>query len=419
MYIPRHIVVTIKERLKNYPIVLITGARQVGKSFMLMNEFPTYERVSLADAFIRKQATEDPGLFFKQHPAPLIIDEIQLVPSLFREVMAIVDAHRKDGQYIFTGSQKYELLRGVSESLAGRVAIIEMNNLSLRELFDIQMTSPFIPTEEYLDDRKNKLVSYHDVFSYIFRGGYPKIYQNDIQDVESYYSNYVKTYLEKDVRGFIKPQHEIDFYKFLVSLATRSGEKINYHNIAVEIGMSEPTIKSWISVLEASNIIYILHPYHSKALTRTIKTPKIYFRDTGLLCYLSGWLTRKAMERGHQSDYIFETFVVSEIIKSFENFGREYQNRIFYYSGFDKTKRNAKGEVIPQETEIDLIIDYDHTLYPIEIKKASIVSRTKATAFDVLKQEKEKDIGLGIIICNTLEPILLKENLMALPIEYI
>lgn len=210
--------------MKNYPVVLITGARQVGKSFMLKNEFPNIKKVSMADPVVRKQATEDPQLFLKTMGIPLIIDEVQLTPDLFSQLLFVVDKNGTNGQYILTGSKKYELLKGITESLAGRVAIIEMNTLSLREVNNIDFNRSFIPEKDYFNLREKYIVEYNNVYDFIFRSGYSKIYHNNIENIEQYYSDYVKTYLEKYIKGLIQPQNEIKFFNFLIAIAVRSGQ---------------------------------------------------------------------------------------------------------------------------------------------------------------------------------------------------
>ena len=345
-YIERAITSTLKKRVKESKCTLVTGARQIGKSTLIKHEFPEYNRANFDDRLTRLQAKEEPKLFFLNNPCPLFIDEVQKENSVLEEIKLIVDDSDERGMFILSGSQKLELMKGMSESLAGRVAITELSGLSLREIHGVRFNRHFIPTEEYLKEREKELVSYDNLWEMIHKGSYPELYDIE-RDWQEYYSSYVSTYLERDINELINTDG-ITFTKFLTAVAARTGELLNYANIAGEVGVSEPTIKNWVSILERTGIVYLLQPYSASALNRAIKSPKIYFRDTGLACYLTRWLTADALKCSAVAGNMFETFMVSEILKSYTNEGKDYKFNIFYYRGKDKT---ASGE-----NEIDLIL---------------------------------------------------------------
>ena len=408
-YIERAISKVLKNRVRNSKCTLVVGARQVGKSTLIQHDFSEYHRTTFDDQLTRLQAKEEPKLFFLNNPCPLIIDEVQKEPSVLEEIKQIVDNSQNRGQFILTGSAKLELMKGVSESLAGRVSICELGGLSLREIYQVPFNGHFVPTEQYICEREKELRHYEDIWEIIHKGSYPEIYDVD-RDWLDFYSSYVATYLERDINGLISAD-SITFTKFLTAVAARTGEMLNYNNIASEIGVSEPTVKSWISILERTGIIYILQPYSASALNRAIKTQKIYFRDTGLACYLTKWLTADALKNSAVAGSMFETFVVSEILKSYSNEGRDYQFQIFYYRGKDKSTTG--------ENEIDLIIEENGVLYPVEIKMTGNPKASMGSANTILDKISEKKRGMGVILCMVSQKTYLRENLVALPIEYI
>ena len=408
-YIQRAIADILKCRVKTSKCTLIVGARQVGKSTLVKHEFSEYNRTNFDDRLTRLQAKEEPKLFFLNNPRPLFIDEVQKEGSVLEEIKQIVDESDERGQFILSGSQKLELMKEVSDSLAGRVSVYELSGLSLREIHQIGYNKHFIPTEEYIKARERELKSYDNIWELIHKGSYPELYDVD-RDWQEFYSSYVSTYLERDINELISTD-SITFTKFLTAVAARTGEMLNYANIASEIGVSEPTVKNWISILERTGIVYLLQPYSASALSRAIKTPKIYFRDTGLACYLTRWLTSDALKNSAVAGNMFETFVVSEILKSYSNEGRDYRFNIFYYRGKDKS---ASGE-----NEIDLIIEEDGMLYPIEIKMTGNPKASMGATNPVLDKIPDKKRGMGVILCLIDKKTFLRENLIALPIEYI
>ena len=408
-YIERAITPILKKRVKESKCILVTGARQIGKSTLIKHEFPEYNRANFDDRLTRMQAKEEPKLFFMNNSCPLFIDEVQKENSVLEEIKLIVDESDERGRFILSGSQKLELMKGVSESLAGRVAITELLGLSLREIHGVKFNNHFVPTEEYLKEREKALVSYENLWEIIHKGSYPELYDIE-RDWQEYYSSYVSTYLERDINDLISTD-SITFTKFLTAVAARTGELLNYANIAGEVGVSESTVKKWVSILERTGIVYLLQPYSASALKRAIKSPKIYFRDTGLACYLTRWLTADALKCSAVAGNMFETFMVSEILKSYTNAGKNYKFNIFYYRGKDKT---ASGE-----NEIDIIIEENGVLYPIEIKMSGNPKASMGATNPVLDKITEKTRGMGVILCLVDKKTYLRENLVALPIEYI
>lgn len=408
-YIHRAFTETLKNRVQYSKCTLVIGARQVGKSTLIRHEFANYNRADFDDYLTRLQAKEEPKLFFLNNPSPLFIDEVLKEPAILEEIKRIVDESNDRGMFILSGSQKLTLMKGVSESLAGRVSVCELNGLSLREIHHVSFNRHFIPTDEYIKAREKQLVSYDHIWDIIHRGSYPELY--DIpRDWQDFYASYLATYIERDIHELISAD-SITFTKFLTAVAARTGEILNYANIAGDIGVSEPTVKTWLSILERTGIVYLLQPYSASALTRAIKAPKVYFKDTGLACYLSRWLSADALKNSAVAGNMFETFIVSEILKSYTNEGKDYRFQIFYYRGKDK-----KASI---ENEIDLIIEENGIIYPVEIKMTGNPKASMASANTVLDRIPDKKRGNGIILCLIDRKTYLRENLIALPITYI
>ena len=418
MYIRRNITDVLQKRAKNSRCLLLTGPRQVGKSTLLKKNYPNVKYYTFDDQILLSSAVEDPKLFVKNLPKPSILDEVQHAKEIFPYIKIECDKDELYENYYLTGSQPMKLMAKAQESLAGRVSILELQGLSMREIKGVSFNKHFVPTEEYISDREKDLKPYDNIWQIIHRGSYPELYVTEREWID-FYSSYVKTYLERDVKDEIEIKDEIAFTKFLVAVAARTGQLLNYKNIADEVGVSQATIKNWISVLDKTGIVYILEPYYSSHLTRAIKTPKIYFRDTGLACYLTRWNSYEALENSAVAGNMFETFVINEIIKSFINEGMEYNFSVFYYRGKDKKRFKEDGEVIEEENEIDLIIEENGVLYPIEIKKSAKPTKNMASAFDVLDKDIDKHRGLGAIVCLYDDKLYLKEDLVVLPIEYV
>lgn len=363
MYIQRTIEKSIDRANKFFPVVLVTGPRQVGKTTVLQNcETQPRTYVSLDTLENRELAKNDPTLFLQRYPAPVLIDEIQYAPELFPYIKASVDKEKKNGMYWLTGSQQFHLMKNVSESLAGRVGILQLEGLSQDEKNGHPDVPPFLPTEEYIKTKVQNATETDllKIYELIWKGSYPKLYPADSDYWAVFYESYMQTYIERDIKALSAVGNELDFVKFMRALAARTGEMLNYSELANDVGVSQPTIKSWLSILQASGLVYILRPYYNNVGNRFIKTPKVYFMDTGLACYLTGWKTPEVLESGAMSGNMFETYVVSEIIKSYWHNGK--QPDIYYYR--DKEKR-----------EIDVLLHENGTLYPVEIKKKA--TRTK------------------------------------------
>ncbi|MCR5782870.1 MAG: ATP-binding protein [Clostridia bacterium] len=417
-YLKRHIEDIVEKSFSTFKAVLVTGARQTGKSTLLLNKYPDIKTVTFDDAFMEDQAKNAPDMFLSMNGIPLILDEVQYVPELFRYLKMHCDKNRINGQYLLTGSQPFKLMDMASESMAGRIAVIELAPLSLREISRSDFTVPFVPTFEYIQARQSDVKKEDDLWRIIHRGMYPELQKRDV-DWAMFYSSYVKTYLERDVRSLTNVHDLSAFRNLMIACAARTGQMLNYSNIADEIGRDSVTVKNWISVLEASGIVYILEPFANSVLKRAVKTPKLYFRDTGLAAYLTRWLTPESLMNGAMSGAFFETFVISEILKSYSNCGLDYRYFVSYYRGKDKKKLTKNGDTRYVESEIDFIIEQDGILYPIEIKKDEHPTADAASAFRILDDIPDKKRGTGAVICNCPAPGMLRENVFAVPYYYI
>jgi len=293
MYKQRTLENSIKKLNNQFKVLLITGARQVGKSTLLKHCDPDRSYVTLDDHKARELAINEPELFLQRYKAPIIIDEIQYAPNLLSYIKIAADSSDAKGQFWLTGSQQFHMMKNVTESLAGRVAVIELKGFSLKELVQEDQI-PFLPTPEFIEQMRSSSTA-HDldllgIYDIIWRGSYPDLNVNSI-DWNIFYKSYLQTYIERDIRELNAVKNEMDFLKFLRVLASRTGQLLNYTDIATEIGVSSPTIKAWVSILVSSNIIYLLQPYYSNLNKRIVKTPKVYFADTGLCAYLTNWET--------------------------------------------------------------------------------------------------------------------------------
>lgn len=388
LYIKRDLESQIAEASKYYPVVMVCGQRQVGKSTML-NHIKEQERryVTLDDGNARRLAEKDPELFFETYGYPLLIDEFQRVPSILLEMKRIVDQKALDGEdnngmYWITGSQKFKMMKDVSESLAGRIAVFDMSGLSRNEI-EGREAGVFHPA---LDHLRNRLPGYqpqnvHKIYTNIFHGGMPKLIVTNL-DRERFYMDYINTYLERDIKELAQVGKLGEFYDFLVFMAARTSMELKYSEISRAIGVSAPTAKEWVSILERSGIIFILRPYYSNLTKRLVKTSKVYFMDTGLAAYLCRWPNAETLEHGAMDGAFFETYVVSEIVKSFYHAGKRPD--LYYY-------RDIDGK------EIDLLYVEGERIYPIEIKKAKAPDHADKN-FSVLDKFK-MDVQPGIILC--------------------
>ena len=405
-YIKRSLENIIKKQEEIFKVILITGSRQVGKTTMLKNLKPDLKYVTLDDTLLNQMAVEDPNIFLKSNSPPIIIDEVQYAPNLLRNIKMNVDESNKKGLFFLTGSQQFSLMQNITESLAGRVGILNLLGLSLREIKNVEFNMPFVPNNEYIKQRSKKLVQieYKDIWNIIHKGSFPAMYDKD-NDFDMYYATYVNTYIERDVRSLTQVGNILSFAKFMTSLASRIGTMLNLSKVANEVGVTVPTAERWLSILISSNIVYLLEPYYNNIMKRAIKTPKLYFLDTGLAAYLTKWKTSEALEVGAMSGNFFENFVVVEIIKSYYNNG-ELRPPIYYYRDKDKN-------------EIDLIIEQDGLLYPIEIKQSASPNKDMINSFRVLEKIKEREIGEGGIICMYDRLINLNEKNLVIPVQYL
>ena len=418
--IKRHLEPVLARRFRNNKAILISGPRQTGKSTLCRYLFQDLNQVNLDNALARNQAAEDTALFLKNNRPPVLIDEIQKCPSLFEGIKEYLEAHPDDrSSFVLTGSQKLKLTEGASESLAGRVSVNELQGLSLREITAVDFNRHFVPTEEYFEFREKNLEKSGDIWNIIHRGAFPELYANPELEWEDFYSSYVSTYLERDVNELIRVGNSLAFTRFMTSVAARTAQKLNCAHIAAEVGVDVKTIQAWISILERSGLVYILRPYCPSVLNRAVRTPKIYFRDTGLCSYLTRWLTADNLKNGAMAGAMFETFVVNEILKSYSNEGSLYDFTVSYYNGRDRKKLRKDGMEILIDGEIDLIIEENGVLHPVEIKMSASPKADMASEFDVLDGIPDKKRGLGCIICLYDRKVYLRDNLVAVPLEYL
>lgn len=403
MYIPRQAENLVNQMISMFKVVLVTGPRQVGKTTMLKHLLgKAYSYVTLDDINALEVAKSDPKLFFLNHPGKIIIDEVQNAPELFQEIKRLVDQSDETGTIVLTGSQTFPLMNNVSETLAGRIAILELNGLSVREIKGDSFTKPVVPDEHYLNSvRVNTAVA--ELWEIIHRGSMPELYRNRMMDWQLYYAAYVKTYIERDVRMIVNVKDLTLFARFMVALAARTGQLLNFSTISNELGVDIKTIKSWTGILETSGIIALVQPFSNNQLTRTIKTPMLYFMNTGLVCYLLNWLTPHTLMNGAMSGHILETFAASEIIKSFKNQG-VLNVPLFFYRDKDMN-------------EIDLIIESSGVLYPMEVKKSASPKAGMGRHLSIVDKAEGYVTGNKIILCLIDRKIHLGQEIIAYPIS--
>lgn len=397
---------TIKDVSKSFPVLLLTGPRQVGKTTLLKNISGGNRKYVTLDDFEQRQlAKTDPALFLQIHQPPLIIDEVQYAPELFPYIKMYVDKNKAPGLFWLTGSQKFHLMKNITESLAGRVAILDMLGFSYKEITNIADKSiPFLPTASWVEDagqQFSKSPDINEIYKSIYRGSFPKLISDENMSRDIFYSSYIQTYIERDVKDITKIGNELRFLNFLKAIAARTGQLINYTDIARDVDIDVKTANAWASVLETSGLIKFLQPYYNNITKRIIKTPKMYFLDTGLCSYLTGWDSPKTLEAGAMSGAIFETYVFAEILKSYWNNGRD--PNIYFYR--DKDQR-----------EIDFIFEYNGMLYPVEVKKTATPSLSSIKSFSALESLK-KPVGEGAVICLYKELFPFNKDVMLIPVN--
>lgn len=387
-YIKRHIENKILELSRNFSAILLTGPRQAGKTTML-RELAERENigrkyVSLDDLNERDMAKNDPAMFLQLHKPPVLIDEVQYAPELFTYIKIHVDEHHNAGDFWLTGSQIFRLMKGVQESLAGRVALLHMSPLSQREITGAECL-PFTTDFEKLlgESKKISPVTTPEIFERIWKGSMPGIISEQYPDRNIYYSSYLSTYIERDVRELSGTIDALKFNRFVTAAAARTSQLLNYKALADDSDIDEITAKSWVNILETLGIIFLLHPYSNNVLKRTIKTPKLYFYDTGLVCYLTKWSSSEVLENGAMSGALLENFTVSEIVKGYQNAGVE--PFVYFYRDRD-TK------------EIDVILEGDGKLCPLEIKKTALPDKRIVKTFGVIDKAPLKR-GTGAVLC--------------------
>lgn len=387
-YISRHMEERILNLSKSYSAILVTGPRQAGKTTMLRSlaekENIGREYVTLDDLTARDMAKNDPALFLQLHKPPVLIDEVQYAPELFTYIKIHVDEHHNPGDFWMTGSQIFRLMRGVQESLAGRVALLHMSPMSQREIIGAPCVPFTTDFDRLLAESKNIApVETPALFERIWKGCMPGLVSGQYTDRNIYYSSYLSTYVERDVRELSGNIDALKFNRFVTAVAARTSQLLNYKAIADDADIDMPTAKAWVNILETLGIIFLLHPYSNNVLKRTIKTPKVYFYDTGLVCYLTKWSSPEVAESGAMSGALLENFTVSEIMKSYQNAGLE--SYLYFYRD-----RDAK--------EIDVIMEGDGKLCPLEIKKTATPDKRLTRVFGVIDKSPLK-LGTGAVLC--------------------
>ena len=386
-----------------FKAILVTGARQTGKTTMLKHLAEGTDRkyVSLDDLAARELAQTDPVLFLQTYKPPVLIDEIQYAPQLFERIKVYCDNSEDTGLFWLTGSQQYQMINNVRESLAGRVGILSLYSLSQREKSGVLMNEPLIFDYDSLNERQKKVRPNNvvEVFEHIWRGGMPQVQVMDDEMRREYFNSYVNTYLMRDAAEIGGITDSSKYYRFLKACASLVGEQLNYATLALAADISEPTAKAWVSLTHSMGIIYLLQPYYNNAIKRLTKTHKLYFCDTGLCAHLSMWLTADTLREGSASGHFFENYAVMEMVRHYA-----YSSSSALLSYYRDS--NAK--------EIDLLIEADGKIHPMEIKKSANPDKREIKKFDVI--EKTNLIrGNGGLVCMCESPLPIDENNLFIP----
>ena len=409
MYITRHMEKPVMELNEQYPVLLLTGPRQVGKTTMLEHlievEGKGRKKVSLDDLTLRELAKTDPKMFFQLYQPPLLIDEVQYAPELFPYIKIMVDERHQPGDFWLTGSQLFKMMEGVQESLAGRVALLHLSPLSQSEIMKRPPEPPFSLELPLLSERQNgrQMLNTPEVFQRIHQGGMPALVTGTYSNASIFYSSYIDTYMERDVRRLSNDIDSLKFLRFLRSVAARTSQQVNYKGIADDAEIDQTTAKNWLHVLEALGIIFLLEPYSNNDRKRTVSTPKLYFYDSGIVCYLTRWSSPETAMEGAMSGALLENYTVAEIIKTYQNAGQE--PFLYYYR--DKDAR-----------EIDLILERDGKLFPIEIKKMASPPKKLTKVFDLIDKSPLQR-GTGAILCMADQLGAFDQNNLIVPISLI
>lgn len=406
-YIQRHLERKFKKMNSFFKAILVTGARQVGKTTMLKHlaEHENRSYVSMDNHMARNLAQSDPVLFFQTYKPPILIDEIQKAPALFEQIKILCDETDETGLFWLTGSQRFSVMKGVQETLAGRIGILELYSLSQSEKEGISFDGNLDFSLDALRNRQSKAEKNDvlKVFDHIWSGGMPQLLHADAEQRQEYFNSYVDTYLMRDAVDDCGVSNTIAFRKFIGACAALVGEQVNYKTLAEAADISQPTAKQWLSILEGMGIVYLLQPYANNAMKRLAKTPKLYFKDTGLCAYLSMWLTKETLMNGAASGHFFENYVVIELLKSFA-YGPEKAN-LFYYRD-----SNAK--------EIDVFVEQNNEIHPLEIKKSAAPNSREIKKYIVLDKAALAR-GAGGIICMCEEVIPIDEKNCFIPCNLI
>lgn len=385
-YIKRSLEKIVIQVTTEYPVVLVTGPRQVGKTTMLQKLMEGTDRayVTLDDLSERNLAKTDPEMFLQLHKPPVLIDEVQYAPELFTYIKVYVDKNHQPGAFWLTGSQVFKLMQGVQESLAGRVAVLSLTSLSQAEISGGE-TAPFSVDLEQLTARKagHMAADTAEIFARIYRGSMPAIVSGANSNSQLFYSSYLSTYIQRDVRELSDAIDSLKFLRFMTAVAARCGQMLNTADIARDADINQVQAKNWLGILETLGIIFYLHPYSNNLLKRLVKTPKLYFYDTGLVCYLTKWSSAETLESGAMNGAILENYVVAEIAKTYLNCGQEPY--LYYYRDKD-----AK--------EIDIVLEHDGVLNPMEIKKTANPGTELTKVFQLLDRASTPR-GKGAILC--------------------
>lgn len=377
----------LSEIVKFFPVVMVTGPRQVGKSTLLEYFQPEkYHRVTLDDLSERELAVKDPKMFLAVHKPPVLIDEVQYAPDLLSYIKIYVDTHPLEkGAFLLTGSQKFSLMKGLHESLAGRVAVLDLLGFSSAEIDKNPSQIPFLPTPEFIDSLRSRSLQEktpEELYARIYLGSFPALISNGGKQRELFFRSYVQTYIERDVASAVSIRDSIGFKNFITAAAARTGQLLNINDLARDVGIDNATAKSWLGVLEMSGLIYLLRPYHNNLTKRLVRRPKLYFLDTGLCAYLTRWDTSEALRSGALNGAILETFALTEILKSFWHNALEAP--IYYYRDHD-------------QKEVDFVLESNGKIFPVEVKKTMMPSIHDAKHFNVLTK-LGKPVAGGIVL---------------------
>lgn len=409
--IERHIKTVVDYSLEHFPCVILTGPRQVGKTTLLTEKYDGkgFSYVTLDNASDRLLAQNDPKTFLTIHPYPLIIDEVQKATQLFDELAYIINEKRRlegnnaaNGMYILSGSSRKNLLEKAKESLAGRAALLDMSPLSLSEIYN-RSNQPFLPNPKMISKRcLDFSLNQEDLLDLIVKGQMPELYADERLRGPVFYSSFISTYLEKDVKDEIVLKDESKFYNLIILVASLTGQELNYDSLAKQIGVSPTTIKTWISIMIKSGVVHLLQPYYENSWTKRVtKTPKIYFFDTGVACFLLGIDSKETLSRSFLKGRLFETFVINEIRKTYDNSGDK--TNFYYYRDYS-------------QNEVDLVFIKKGTMYPIECKFGENHSLDDVSGFNELEDTKYEK-GKACVICSSENVSALSENVLIAPVK--